>query len=169
MKNRREKRETSREYLMKLMYQTYISNGDITDLNNEIDTFLENNEEYIVNRYEELVLNYSDKEIEFEGISVNDCVDRVYLDTMCEVLRDKIDDINELIENNAKNWSINRFSKIDLSILQIAIAEMLSDLNIPDKVSINEAIDLAKMYCEEKTPKFINGILGSVVNEIKKR
>ena len=43
MKNRREKRETSREYLMKLMYQTYISNGDITDLNNEIDTFLENN------------------------------------------------------------------------------------------------------------------------------
>ena len=169
MKNIRAKRETSREYLMKLMYQTYISNGDITDLNNEIDTFLENNEEYIVNRYEELVLNYSDKEIEFEGISVNDCVDRVYLDTMCEVLRDKIDDINELIENNAKNWSINRFSKIDLSILQIAIAEMLSDLNIPDKVSINEAIDLAKMYCEEKTPKFINGILGSVVNEIKKR
>ena len=169
MKNRREKRETSREYLMKLMYQTYISNGDITDLNNEIDTFLENNEEYIVNRYEELVLNYSDKDVEFEGTVVNDCVDRVYLDEMCEVFRDKIDDINELIENNAKNWSINRFSKIDLSILQIAISEMLSDLNIPDKVSINEAIDLAKMYCEEKTPKFINGILGSVVNEIKEK
>ena len=88
---------------------------------------------------------------------------------MCEVFRDKIDYINELIENNAKNWSIDRFSKIDLSILQIAIAEMLSDLNIPDKVSINEAIDLAKMYCEEKTPKFINGILGSVVNEIKEK
>ena len=169
MKNRREKRETSREYLMKLMYQTYISNGDITDLNNEIDTFLENNEEYIVNRYEDLVLNYSDKDVEFEGTVVNDCVDRVYLDEMCEVFRDKIDYINELIENNAKNWSIDRFSKIDLSILQIAIAEMLSDLNIPDKVSINEAIDLAKMYCEEKTPKFINGILGSVVNEIKEK
>lgn len=169
MKNKREKRETSREYLMKLMYQTYISNGDITDLNNEIDTFLENNEEYIVNRYEELVLNYSDKDVEFEGTVVNDCVDRVYLDEMCEVFRDKIDYINELIENNAKNWSIDRFSKIDLSILQIAIAEMLSDLNIPDKVSINEAIDLAKMYCEEKTPKFINGILGSVVNEIKEK
>ena len=46
---------------------------------------------------------------------------------------------------------------------------MLSDLNIPEKVSINQAIDLAKIYCEEKTPKFINGILGSVVNEIKER
>ena len=88
---------------------------------------------------------------------------------MCDILRFKIDYINELIENNAKNWSINRFSKIDLAILQIAIAEILSDLNIPDRVSINEAIDLAKMYCEAKTPKFINGILGSVVNEIKER
>lgn len=169
MKNIRAKRETSREYLMKLMYQTYISNGDITDLKNELDVFLENNEEYIINRYEELVLNYSDKNVDFEGTLLKDCVDRKYLDKMCEVLQNKIDDINELIENNAKNWSINRFSKIDLSILQIAISEMLSDLNIPDKVSINEAIDLAKMYCEAKTPKFINGILGSVVDEIKER
>ena len=142
MKNIRAKRETSREYLMKLMYQTYISNGDITDLENEMEEFLQNNKEYIVSRYKELVLTYSDKDVDFEGLS---------------------------LENNAKNWSINRFSKIDLAILQIAIAEILSDLNIPDRVSINEAIDLAKMYCEAKTPKFINGILGSVVNEIKER
>ena len=64
---------------------------------------------------------------------------------MCDILRFKIDYINELIENNAKNWSINRFSKIDLAILQIAIAEMLSDLNIPETDSINQAIDLAKI------------------------
>ena len=169
MKNIRAKRETSREYLMKLMYQTYISNGDITDLENEMDEFLENNKEYIMSRYKELVLTYSDKDVDFEQISLEKCVDIVYLNEMCDILRLKIDYINELIENNAKNWSINRFSKIDLAILQIAIAEILSDLNIPDRVSINEAIDLAKMYCEAKTPKFINGILGSVVNEIKER
>ena len=51
MKNIRAKRETSREYLMKLMYQTYISNGDITDLENELEGFLENNQEYIISRY----------------------------------------------------------------------------------------------------------------------
>ena len=56
MKNIRAKRETSREYLMKLMYQTYISNGDITDLENEMEEFLQNNKEYIVSRYKELVL-----------------------------------------------------------------------------------------------------------------
>ena len=138
-------------------------------LDAEMEEFLQNNKEYIVSRYKELVLTYSDKDVDFEGLSLEKCVDRVYLNEMCDILRFKIDYINELIENNAKNWSINRFSKIDLAILQIAIAEILSDLNIPDRVSINEAIDLAKMYCEAKTPKFINGILGSVVNEIKER
>ena len=169
MKNIRAKRETSREYLMKLMYQTYISNGDITDLENELEGFLENNQEYIISRYKELVLTYSDRDVNWDDVTVNKCVDKAYLTKVCDILRLRIDDINELIENNTKNWSINRFSKIDLAILQIAIAEMLSDLNIPEKVSINQAIDLAKIYCEEKTPKFINGILGSVVDEINKR
>ena len=169
MKNIRAKRETSREYLMKLMYQTYISNGDITDLENELEGFLENNQEYIISRYKELVLTYSDRDVKLDDVTVNKCVDKAYLTKVCDILRLRIDDINELIENNTKNWSINRFSKIDLAILQIAIAEMLSDLNIPEKVSINQAIDLAKIYCEEKTPKFINGILGSVVDEINKR
>ena len=169
MKNIRAKRETSREYLMKLMYQTYISNGDITDLENELEGFLENNQEYIISRYKELVLTYSDRDVNLDDVTVNKWVDKAYLTKVCDILRLRIDDINELIENNTKNWSINRFSKIDLAILQIAIAEILSDLNIPDRVSINEAIDLAKIYCEEKTPKFINGILGSVVNEIKER
>ena len=169
MKNIRAKRETSREYLMKLMYQTYISNGDITDLENELEGFLENNQEYIISRYKELVLTYSDRDVIIDDVRVNKCVDKAYLTKVCDILRLRIDDINELIENNTKNWSINRFSKIDLAILQIAIAEMLSDLNIPEKVSINQAIDLAKIYCEEKTPKFINGILGSVVDEINKR
>lgn len=169
MKNIRAKRETSREYLMKLMYQTYISNEDITDLKNEIDRFIQNNQEDIKNRYKELVLNYTNKEIEIDDISETDSIDRDYLDKICLILSTKIYEIEELIEKNTKNWSINRFSKIDLSILEIAIAEMLSDLNIPEKVSINQAIDLAKLYCEEKTPKFINGILGSVVDEIKQR
>jgi N utilization substance protein B len=98
MKNIRAKRETSREYLMKLMYQTYISNGDITDLENEMEEFLQNNKEYIVSRYKELVLTYSDKDVDFEGLSLEKCVDRVYLNEMCDILRFKIDYINELIE-----------------------------------------------------------------------
>lgn len=157
---KRQKRETSREYLMKLIYQTHIVEGDITDLKSELDDFLENNEEFIVEKYRELTKD------ETEGLNVDRCVDKQYLIKMCNVIAEKIDYINQLIDENAINWSIDRFAKVDLSILQVAIAEMLSDLNIPNKVSINEAINISKVYCEDKTPKFINGILGSVVNEI---
>ena len=54
--------------------------------------------------------------------------------------------------------------KVDLSILRLAICELVFIEEIPSKVSINEAIELAKLYCDDKAPKFINGILGSVVN-----
>ena len=57
-------------------------------------------------------------------------------------------------------------AKVDLAILRLAVCEILYVPNIPTKVSINEAIELAKLYCDDKSPKFINGILGSVVNEI---
>ena len=56
-------------------------------------------------------------------------------------------------------------AKVDLAILRLATCEVLNALDIPTKVSINEAIELAKLYCDEKSPKFINGILGSIVNE----
>ncbi|EPZ60141.1 transcription antitermination factor NusB [[Clostridium] sordellii ATCC 9714] len=74
--------------------------------------------------------------------------------------------IDELISKYAKNWTINRMAKVDLAILRLAVCEILYVPNIPTKVSINEAIELAKLYCDDKSPKFINGILGSVVNEI---
>ena len=126
MKNIRAKRETSREYLMKLMYQTYISNGDITDLENELEGFLENNQEYIISRYKELVLTYSDRDVNLDDVTVNKCVDKAYLTKVCDILRLRIDDINELIENNTKNWSINRFSKIDLTFQLLLFVILLS-------------------------------------------
>ena len=75
--------------------------------------------------------------------------------------------IDELINKYAKNWSVNRMAKVDLSILRLAICELVFVEEIPSKVSINEAIEMAKLYCDDKAPKFINGILGSVVNEFE--
>ncbi len=57
--------------------------------------------------------------------------------------------------------------KVDVSILRLSVCEILY-LDTPNKVSINEAVELAKIYCDDKSPKFINGILGSVVDEIGK-
>ena len=90
-----------------------------------------------------------------------------YLPFVAITLYENKDKIDELINKYAKNWSVNRMPKVDLSILRLAICELVFIEEIPSKVSINEAIELAKLYCDDKAPKFINGILGSVVNEFE--
>ena len=78
-------------------------------------------------------------------------------------LEDNKDIINELISKNLKqDWSIERISKVNLSILKIAIYE-IKYMKIPFKVAINEAVELAKKYGDEASPNFVNGILASVV------
>ena len=73
--------------------------------------------------------------------------------------------IKELIVSNLKtDWKIERISKINLAILKLAIYEIMYT-DIPYKVAINEAIELAKKYGEDNSKNFINGILASIVNE----
>ena len=76
--------------------------------------------------------------------------------------------IDEEILKNLKNWSISRIAKVDLAILRIAIYEMcyMSD-SIPFKVSINEAVELAKTYGNQNSKSFVNGLLAKVILDIK--
>lgn len=88
-----------------------------------------------------------------------------YLRNIQKGLVENGETIHTLIENNLKeNWSLNRVSKINLSLIKIAIYEMLYQ-NLPYKVAINEVVELAKKYSDESAPVFINGILASVVKD----
>ena len=88
-----------------------------------------------------------------------------YLRDIKEGLEEHKEEIENLISNNLKeNWSLNRISKINLSLIKIAIFEMVYQ-KLPYKVAINEAIELAKKYADDSAPVFINGILASVVKE----
>ena len=69
----------------------------------------------------------------------------------------------DIIENNTKQWNLDRINKLDLSILQVGVCEILYVESTPDSVAINEAVELAKEYSTEKSYSFINGILGSVL------
>lgn len=71
--------------------------------------------------------------------------------------------IDEIILSKLKNWSISRIAKIDLAILRLAIYEIKYVDNIPEKVSINEAVELAKMYGNNDSKSFINGVLAKVI------
>lgn len=73
-----------------------------------------------------------------------------------------LEDIDREIERFLKGWRIERLAVIDMSIMRVAVSEMLYDDEIPNGVSINEAIELAKKYSDDEAYRFINGILGSI-------
>ena len=76
--------------------------------------------------------------------------------------------IDELISRYSKDWVIERIARVDLSILRVAIFEMLFRVkDVPTGAAINEAVELAKRYGGERSYAFINGILGSVAKEIE--
>lgn len=73
-----------------------------------------------------------------------------------------------LISENTKNWDLDRVAFMDVIIMQIALAEVLSFPNIPVSVSLNEYVEIAKLYSTPKSGGFINGTLDGIVNQLKK-
>jgi N utilization substance protein B len=78
------------------------------------------------------------------------------------------DEVDALIKSRVANWEFNRLAIIDKIVLRICICELLHFEDIPPKVSINEAIEIARRYSTEKSDKFVNGVLDSVLDDLKK-
>lgn len=86
-----------------------------------------------------------------------------YIDDIIYGVDNNNDRVDEYIRDHVKGWRFDRISKIDLAILRLAIYEIIWMEEIPYKVSINEAVELAKAYGSETSSSFINGVLGSLV------
>lgn len=88
---------------------------------------------------------------------------------LCDVVRGTVshlEEIDNLIEMCVTDWSFDRLGKADLAILRVAAYELKYRDDIPESVSINEAVELAKIYGTDDSPSFINGVLGSVYKKI---
>ena len=132
------KRSAIRELTFRLIYSLEIQKPE--NLEEQIELYLECNE-------------------------VEDEEAKEYIKDAIFGINEHIEEIQELIEKNLKaDWKIDRISKIDLSLLKLAIYE-IKYKEIPYKVAINECLELAKKYGEETSRNFINGILASIVKE----
>lgn len=132
-------RSAMRENAFKLIYSLEIQKSE--ELKEQIDLFFESN-----NIKENETIEY-----------INDIIFGINKNNE-QILKD--------IEQNLKeDWKIGRISKMDLSILKLAIYEIKYN-NIPYKVAINEAVELAKKYGEDKSKNFVNGILASIVKDM---
>lgn len=105
-------------------------------------------------------------EIYLEDLEMADEKDKRELRDKFNELVENLEDIDAKIEEKANGWTINRIAKSELTILRLGVYELLYVEEIPNKVAINEAVELAKAYGADKASGFINGILASVVKEV---
>ena len=102
----------------------------------------------------------------FESNNITDEEAKKYIANAVNGIEEHQEEILKDIETNLKEeWKLSRISKMDLTILKLAIYE-IKFTDVPYKVSINEAVELAKQYGEDKSKNFVNGILASVVKEM---
>ncbi|MBO5483887.1 MAG: transcription antitermination factor NusB [Lachnospiraceae bacterium] len=74
-------------------------------------------------------------------------------------------EIDAQIEEKSRGWDLKRLAKADVTILRLAVYEILFDKDVPNGVAINEAVELSKKYGTDKSTSFINGVLASVARE----
>ena len=132
------KRTQARECALQILYQLDITKNDYRD---SLKLYWQNQEE----------------------LPADDI--REFAESLVKGVMDNIATLDETISKYATNWQINRMAIVDRNILRIATYELLFLKDIPPKVSINEAIDIAKKYGEKDSGKFVNGILDKINKE----
>lgn len=90
--------------------------------------------------------------------------DLKYIETKTEKIREKLEEIDRILNDTSKGWKTTRMNKVDLGILRLAVYEIKWDEDVPAGVAINEAVELAKRYSSDDGPSFINGVLAKLVN-----
>lgn len=133
------KRQKSREKAMELLFSMEISK----------------------NSYEETIENF----IEDYEMNLN-TIDVEYIKNVVKVVTDNIEAIDEKIIQSLVNWKLDRVSKVNLTILRLAVGEMMFVEDVPGSVAINEAVELTKKYSDEKSCSFVNGVLDKVLKSL---
>ena len=86
-----------------------------------------------------------------------------YIVRKTEKIMAMIPELDSMVNEHAVGWQTDRMGKVDLTIIRLAVYEMQYDEEIPEKVAINEAVELAKKFGRDESPAFINGVLAKLV------
>lgn len=99
-----------------------------------------------------------------ENLEVNQ-KDTEYITEKYEKIKDKIEEIDKMINEKVEGWDTKRMGKVEVTILRLAIYEILFDEDIPNGVAINEAVELAKRFGQENSGAFVNAVLSKFIPE----
>ena len=85
-----------------------------------------------------------------------------YVKQLLTLISSNIETIDQVINHNSQGWPTTRMAKADLAIVSLAVGEIIFMDEVPNAVAINEAVNMAKRYGTEQSPKFINAVLGKI-------
>ncbi|MCI9486056.1 MAG: transcription antitermination factor NusB [Lachnospiraceae bacterium] len=116
---------------------------------------------------------FFDSEEEFEGqvrmyleeLEPLEEKDRAYMREKTRAVYRLVPELDEKIDEVAKGWKTKRMGKVDLTVLRLALYEMRHEESVPEKVAINEAVEIARKYGGDDSPSFVNGVLAKLVTE----
>lgn len=122
----------------------------------------EQREQAFILVFEQAVTEKTSEEILTDANDGRDFKPEDFTEQLFLGVEENIEDIDKKIEDNVKGWSIKRISKVTLAILRLAIYEIMYEKNIPVSVTINEAVELAKIYGSTDDASYVNGVLSAV-------
>ena len=99
------------------------------------------------------------------GANEPNTADREYITRMLEGVIREMDDLDERIAAAAKGWTTDRMAMVDLTIMRMAVWEILHEKEVPGSVAISEALALTERYSDPEDKAFVNGILGTILRQ----
>lgn len=101
----------------------------------------------------------------FETLEELEEKDQAYMEEKYKNVLEKLNDIDEILNEYSKGWKTSRMNRVDLTALRLAVYEMKYDESVPVGVAINEAVELAKRFGGETSGSFVNGVLGKIADQ----
>ena len=129
-------RHEQREQVFKLLFRVEFNAPE--EMPEQVKLFMENNEEIVY-----------DKDVE-------------YISDRFALIQEKLPEIDKLLDDNTEGWDTTRMGKVELTVLRLAVYEIVFDEDIPGSVAINEAVEIAKKYGQDASGGFVNAILGKI-------
>lgn len=134
-------RRKARDITFKYIYSTLYGEGKIDDV------------------IESIITADSEEILALEG------EEKKYFDVVTSGVAEHKQEIDKMILSKLKNWTIERIFKIDLAVLRLAVYEIMYFENMPPKVAVNEAVELAKKYGNDASSNFVNGVLREIIKD----
>ena len=130
-------RHEQREQLFKLLFR--VEFNSVEDMREQVQLF------------------FQDEEIAYTEKAMDAITEKF------EKIQEKLQEIDKLIDEKVEGWNTSRMGKVELTVLRIAVFEMMFDDDVPATVAINEAIEIAKVYGQETSGGFVNAVLAKFV------